>query len=131
MFSFPVPPSIRGDGGSYSVPVNHSLNLDCESEGIPLPAITWTKDGSDADELINTQVINIKLTISLFVIRKVNFLRFYHRVNNSASLKHWSCTLADTCVQLPTKSAQPTLGLMLTSYVSAICTHMNSSKCHR
>lgn len=41
------PPRINGSGAptEVSVVVNHILELVCEAEGIPVPTLTWLKDG--------------------------------------------------------------------------------------
>lgn len=41
------PPRINGSGvpAEVSVVVNHVLELVCEADGIPLPTLTWLKDG--------------------------------------------------------------------------------------
>lgn len=38
--------------------INQSLTLPCESDGVPKPAITWTKRGEDATRLPNVQVLS-------------------------------------------------------------------------
>ncbi|XP_059334168.1 hemicentin-1 [Ammospiza nelsoni] len=42
-----VPPSIKGGNitTEVSVLLNNLINLECETKGIPMPAITWYKDG--------------------------------------------------------------------------------------
>lgn len=41
------PPRINGSGfpTEVSVVVNHVLELVCQAEGIPVPILTWVKDG--------------------------------------------------------------------------------------
>lgn len=42
-----VPPSIKGGNitTEVSVLLNNLINLECETKGIPVPTITWYKDG--------------------------------------------------------------------------------------
>ncbi|NXF12445.1 HMCN1 protein, partial [Smithornis capensis] len=42
-----VPPSIKGGNATTEVSVllNNLINLECETKGIPVPTITWYKDG--------------------------------------------------------------------------------------
>lgn len=47
-FSLTAPPSIVGNHGvpeNVSVVEKSSVSLTCEASGIPLPSITWLKDG--------------------------------------------------------------------------------------
>uniref|UniRef100_A0A914V1Q2 Ig-like domain-containing protein n=1 Tax=Plectus sambesii TaxID=2011161 RepID=A0A914V1Q2_9BILA len=53
-----VPPSIIGEGGSYTVIENNSLVLPCEVEGVPMPTITWTKDGSSVTVLPSVELLS-------------------------------------------------------------------------
>ncbi|XP_028259472.1 hemicentin-1 [Parambassis ranga] len=41
-----VPPSISSRGGTVTVVVNEAARLECEATGVPLPSLTWLKDGS-------------------------------------------------------------------------------------
>ncbi|XP_058494160.1 hemicentin-1 isoform X1 [Solea solea] len=41
-----VPPIISSRGGTVSVVVNEAARLECEATGVPLPSLTWLKDGS-------------------------------------------------------------------------------------
>ncbi|KAK7889294.1 hypothetical protein WMY93_024854 [Mugilogobius chulae] len=41
-----VPPSISTRGGTVTVVVNEAVRLECEATGVPLPNLTWLKDGS-------------------------------------------------------------------------------------
>lgn len=45
-FVFVVPPSISSRGGTVTVVVNEAARLECEAAGVPLPILTWLKDGS-------------------------------------------------------------------------------------
>lgn len=42
-----VPPSIKGGNitAEVSVLLNNLINLECETKGIPVPTISWYKDG--------------------------------------------------------------------------------------
>lgn len=41
-----VPPVISSRGGTVTVVVNEAARLACEATGVPLPSLTWLKDGS-------------------------------------------------------------------------------------
>ncbi|KAI3368574.1 hypothetical protein L3Q82_025583, partial [Scortum barcoo] len=41
-----VPPVISSRGGTVTVVVNEAARLQCEATGVPLPSLTWLKDGS-------------------------------------------------------------------------------------
>ncbi|KAM8746417.1 hemicentin-1 isoform 1-T1 [Acanthopagrus schlegelii] len=41
-----VPPVISSRGGTVAVVVNEPARLECEATGVPLPSLTWLKDGS-------------------------------------------------------------------------------------
>lgn len=49
LLGLPVPPSIRDSGGDSPVVVNvlvgKSLTLECESNAVPPPTISWYKNG--------------------------------------------------------------------------------------
>ncbi|XP_067846589.1 hemicentin-1 isoform X2 [Heptranchias perlo] len=41
-----VPPTIFGSSDMVTVVVNNPVRLECEARGIPVPSLTWLKDGS-------------------------------------------------------------------------------------
>ncbi|XP_044055859.1 hemicentin-1 isoform X2 [Siniperca chuatsi] len=41
-----LPPVISSRGGTVTVVVNEAARLECEATGVPLPSLTWLKDGS-------------------------------------------------------------------------------------
>lgn len=41
-----MPPVISSRGGTVTVVVNEAGKLECEATGVPLPSLTWLKDGS-------------------------------------------------------------------------------------
>ncbi|CAG5863670.1 unnamed protein product [Menidia menidia] len=41
-----VPPVISSRGGTVTVVVNEATRLECEASGVPMPSLTWLKDGS-------------------------------------------------------------------------------------
>uniref|UniRef100_A0A673IBQ3 Hemicentin-1 n=1 Tax=Sinocyclocheilus rhinocerous TaxID=307959 RepID=A0A673IBQ3_9TELE len=41
-----VPPSISSKGGMITVVVNDPVRLECEASGVPVPSLTWLKEGS-------------------------------------------------------------------------------------
>ncbi|XP_078498867.1 hemicentin-1 [Lissotriton helveticus] len=40
-----VPPTISGSSDAVAVVVNNLVRLECEARGIPVPSLTWLKDG--------------------------------------------------------------------------------------
>ncbi|XP_030626728.1 hemicentin-1 [Chanos chanos] len=46
-----VPPSISSKGGMVTVVVNGPVRLECEATGLPMPSLTWLKDGSPVASL--------------------------------------------------------------------------------
>lgn len=40
-----VPPSISSKGGMITVVVNEPVRLECEASGVPMPSLTWLKEG--------------------------------------------------------------------------------------
>uniref|UniRef100_A0A665VTB7 Hemicentin-1 n=1 Tax=Echeneis naucrates TaxID=173247 RepID=A0A665VTB7_ECHNA len=56
-----VPPSIRDSGGDYPVVVNvlvgKSVTLECESNAVPPPTITWYKNGRMVTESANLRIL--------------------------------------------------------------------------
>lgn len=45
-FLLVVPPVISSQGGTVTVVVNEAARLECEATGVPVPSLTWLKDGS-------------------------------------------------------------------------------------
>lgn len=45
-FILTVAPVISSRGGTVTVVVNEPARLECEATGVPLPSLTWLKDGS-------------------------------------------------------------------------------------
>ncbi|KAK2908097.1 hemicentin-1 isoform X2 [Channa argus] len=48
-----VPPVISSRGGTVTVVVNEAARLACEATGVPLPSLTWLKDGSPVTSISN------------------------------------------------------------------------------
>ncbi|XP_039591708.1 hemicentin-1 isoform X2 [Polypterus senegalus] len=48
-----VPPSISGSSDMVTVVVNNAVRLECEARGIPVPGLTWLKDGSPVASFTN------------------------------------------------------------------------------
>lgn len=40
-----VPPAISSKGGMITVVVNEPVRLECEASGVPMPSLTWLKEG--------------------------------------------------------------------------------------
>uniref|UniRef100_A0A3B5LKZ5 Hemicentin 1 n=1 Tax=Xiphophorus couchianus TaxID=32473 RepID=A0A3B5LKZ5_9TELE len=40
------PPEISSRGGTVTAVVNEAVKLECEASGVPVPSLTWLKDGS-------------------------------------------------------------------------------------
>lgn len=57
----PVPPSIRDSSGDspvvVSVRVGNSVTLECESNAVPPPTITWYKNGRAVTESANLRIL--------------------------------------------------------------------------
>ncbi|TKS74334.1 Hemicentin-1 Fibulin-6 [Collichthys lucidus] len=61
-----VPPVISSQGGTVTVVVNEAARLDCEATGVPVPSLTWLKDGSPvASESHGMQVLSGGRVLSL------------------------------------------------------------------
>lgn len=60
-FGLSVPPSIRDKNGDSPVVVNvlagKSVTLECESEAVPPPTITWYKNGRMVTESVNLRIL--------------------------------------------------------------------------
>ncbi|XP_035996829.1 hemicentin-1 isoform X1 [Fundulus heteroclitus] len=41
-----VPPEISSRGGTVTAVVNEAVKLECKASGVPVPSLTWLKDGS-------------------------------------------------------------------------------------
>ncbi|XP_049335709.1 hemicentin-1 isoform X1 [Astyanax mexicanus] len=48
-----VPPSISSEGGMVTVVVNDPVRLECEASGLPVPSLTWLKEGSPVSSSSN------------------------------------------------------------------------------
>lgn len=61
MSNFPVPPSIRHSSGDLPVVLNvqvgKSVTLECESNAVPPPIITWYKNGRPITETANLRIL--------------------------------------------------------------------------
>uniref|UniRef100_A0AAR2KQZ6 Hemicentin 1 n=1 Tax=Pygocentrus nattereri TaxID=42514 RepID=A0AAR2KQZ6_PYGNA len=51
--SLSVPPSISSKGGMVTVVVNDPARLECEASGLPVPSLTWLKEGSPVSSSSN------------------------------------------------------------------------------
>ncbi|KAK2835266.1 hypothetical protein Q5P01_015750 [Channa striata] len=61
-----VPPVISSRGGTVTVVVNEAARLACEATGVPLPSLTWLKDGSPVASVSNgIQVLSGGRVLSL------------------------------------------------------------------
>ncbi|XP_056893820.1 hemicentin-1 isoform X2 [Takifugu flavidus] len=61
-----IPPVIASRGGTVTVLVNEPARLECEATGVPLPSLTWLKDGSPvASVLHGLQVLSEGRALSL------------------------------------------------------------------
>lgn len=60
-YIYKVPPSIRDSGGDAPVVVNvlvrKSVTLECESNAVPPPTITWYKNGRVVTESANLRIL--------------------------------------------------------------------------
>lgn len=57
-FIFIVPPVISSRTKSYSVAVDGSVTLQCETEGYPTPSVSWYKDGKPLFESVRQRVLS-------------------------------------------------------------------------
>lgn len=57
--SFIVPPTIKGGNATTEISalINSIIKLECETRGLPMPAITWYKDGQPV--IANSQALYI------------------------------------------------------------------------
>ncbi|KAI5614770.1 hemicentin-1 isoform X1 [Silurus asotus] len=53
-----VPPVIRSSTKSYTVAVDGSVTLLCETEGYPTPSVSWYKDGKALPESVHQRVLS-------------------------------------------------------------------------
>ncbi|XP_023810079.1 hemicentin-1 isoform X2 [Oryzias latipes] len=61
-----VPPTISSRGSTVAVVVNEAAKLECEASGVPLPSLTWLKDGSPVAIVSHrTQVLSAGRVLSL------------------------------------------------------------------
>ncbi|KAG8003177.1 Hemicentin-1, partial [Nibea albiflora] len=61
-----VPPVISSQGGTVTVVVNEAARLECEATGVPVPSLTWLKDGSPvASESHGMQLLSGGRVLSL------------------------------------------------------------------
>lgn len=63
-----VPPVIASRGGTVTVLVNEPARLECEATGVPLPSLTWLKDGSPVASVLH----------GLQVVINSHLIQMYH-----------------------------------------------------
>lgn len=56
-----VPPVISSRGGTVTVVVNEAGRLECEATGVPLPSLTWLKDGSPVASMSHGIQVRVQL----------------------------------------------------------------------
>lgn len=73
-FVFVVPPVISSRGGTVTVVVNEAARLECEATGVPMPSLTWLKDGSPVTSVSHGIQVTIptRYTLMLFCVRMFN-----------------------------------------------------------
>lgn len=59
-----VPPSISSKGGMITVVVNDPVRLECEASGVPVPSLTWLKEGSPVSSFSD----GIQVCLCVFVV---------------------------------------------------------------
>lgn len=69
LYLFSVPPSISGNHEMVTVVVNNPVRLECEARGIPVPILTWLKDGSPVSSFSNG--LQVLLCERLLVVKPV------------------------------------------------------------
>lgn len=79
---FPVPPSIRDNSGDSPVLMNvlvgKSVTLECESNAVPPPTITWYKNGRMVTESDN---LRVRADGQVLEIRSSEVRGFQHLMN--------------------------------------------------
>lgn len=81
--SFTVPPSIIGQvqlPENVSVVVKNPVALSCEASGIPLPAITWLKDGRPIKATSSVRILSGELLFDSVSLINVNYRA--HKMQN-------------------------------------------------
>lgn len=99
---YAVPPVISSRGGTVTVVVNEPARLECEASGVPLPILTWLKDGSPVASVSHGLQVLINDTIE-FMFRVINHILLHH---DTFPKEHCGCiiiihyTLSQTCIKL-------------------------------
>lgn len=81
-----VPPSIIGQvqlPENVSVVVKNPVALSCEASGIPLPAITWLKDGRPIKATSSVRVLSGEFLSGLSLMLMVKFSFNKPKLQNS------------------------------------------------
>lgn len=60
IFLLTVPPEISSRGGTVTAVVNEAVKLECEASGVPVPSLTWLKDGSPVASVSHGIQVQIK-----------------------------------------------------------------------
>lgn len=87
LFSHPVPPNIAGTGEpqDFTVLRNRQVTLECKSDAVPPPVITWLKNGE------RLQVSFAKF--HRFILRKkkkISYRVLQHQVTSYSALPGWA-----------------------------------------
>lgn len=87
LFSHPVPPNIAGTGEpqDFTVLRNRQVTLECKSDAVPPPVITWLKNGE------RLQVSFAKF--HRFILRKkkkISYRVLQHQVTSYSALQGWA-----------------------------------------
>lgn len=86
---FPVPPSIRTTGpAERSVVLRKPISLECFTNGVPAPSLTWLKDGRPVDT--SRGILKVWVLISYIIsgIWKIpgNLLNIHNSFNVTAGI---------------------------------------------
>lgn len=62
VFSVAVPPNIAGESAPQDVPVlqGRQVTLECKSDAVPPPTLTWLKDGAPLQVLPNNRPLPLR-----------------------------------------------------------------------
>ncbi len=63
-----VPPVISSRGGTITVVVNEAARLECEATGVPLPSLTWLKDGSPVASVSHGMEVPVNTAFELICV---------------------------------------------------------------
>lgn len=96
LFYLTAPPSIVGNHGkpeNISVVEKNSVSLTCEASGIPLPAITWLKDGWPVSLSSSVRILSGMRNVRSLIIRLASYGHSFSLISPSFIFSFWSNSL--------------------------------------